>query len=211
MTKLHLAFGGSATDPPHYGHLAMLSAIRRMGFDLVIWFPSGFSHFKPRLTLAAHRVQMTIVAIPAKWLYAPRRYAKLELNFSAVYGEDISTIERFEELTDRYPDSEITFFTGSDCVTPAENGNLPILMWNEAAQLLDRNILILPRPGYAQPGQVVLPAPLKWSWAKLPKENSGIASSDIRNRIATGSSWEHLVPPSVARYIKLNQLYGSNQ
>ncbi len=39
-------------------------------------------------------------------------------------------------------------------------------------------------------------------WTK-PLEQKGLSSSDIRKRIALGEPWEHLVPESVARCVKL--------
>lgn len=45
---------------------------------------------------------------------------------------------------------------------------------------------------------------------RLP-ETPGVRSSLIRDSISLGQSWEHLVDPTVAKYIKLHKLYGSRR
>lgn len=207
---LNVAFGGSAADPPHYGHLATLKAIRRSRrFDLVIWYLSGYSTFKSDITPAIHRDNMSKLAIDPNVICNPRDGGcPMLINVSDVYGEDTPTYQRLIAIRENYRrqgiTAHVTFFTGADSVTPNTQGRLPIEEWYYSPELIKESLLIVSRPGFAQPDDVVLPDNIRWLPAKIPK----IASSQIRGMIAAGDpEWKNLVPKRVAQYIELHGLY----
>lgn len=205
---VRIGAGGSATDPFHNGHLAVLRAVLSSRlFDKVIWYPSGFSDFKPDITLSDHRATMAMLGVPQQWLYNPLPgWAELELRLEDVYHNDKPTYERLIALQERYKGAEVTFFTGSDAVTRTNPDDLfPIQKWSYAERLWKEKILLLTRVGFAQPEDVPdLPANISW----LPTESEGISSSQIRAMIKAGNSaWEKLVPPQVCMYIKHHRLY----
>lgn len=201
-----IAFLGSATDPFHWGHLAVIDRVRTSGlFDLVIFFPSGFSQFKPNSTSTIHRAQLAILGIPKSWLFASRPTAPVELNLSNVYREDVPTIVQFEQLEHRFPEDEITWVTGSDWATPDSTGRIKLETFHRSDELMTKNVLVIPRPGYVTEYQVSLPDNFHWLSATLPD----LSSSGIAAQITQGDPiWRNHVPIEVAAYIIRNRLYG---
>jgi len=208
---MRIGFAGSATNPSHLGHLAVLRLILAYYFDLVFWYPSGFSD-KPGLIDGIHRQQFAHLAFPQEWIYAPEpRHAKLMLDLSATMLPDVPTSERFRRLHYYYPGAELFFITGSDAVTPT-NGVLPIEKWHRYyAELCNEQILIVPRSGFALPQEIKLPPNLQWIASEpLPD----ISSSQIRKLVREEyyfplqqQTWRQMVNDKVASYIDLHQLY----
>lgn len=210
--KIRVAFGGSAADPPHNGHIEAVRLVRNSGkYDLVIWYPSGYSReFKSNLSDAVHRSTMSaILAFPQDWFTNPTDGGCiLQINVADVYHDDIPTYLRMLSIREYYRrkgiEAEVTFFTGSDAVTPESDGRLAIEHWAYAPELLKQPILILPRKGFAQQGDVKLPNTVIW----MQNQPMEIASSEIRRMIAEGNpDWKELVPPRVCEYIELFSLY----
>lgn len=76
-----------------------------------------------------------------------------------------------------------------------------IKTWNDGSELWNNaRFIIVSRPGEA-------PTELPKNYRSLKLNLTG-NSKNIRPHIANGDAWEHLVPPDVAEYIKLNGLYG---
>src|SRR6185295_19082129 len=98
-----------------------------------------------------------------EWIVKPKPgWASLLIDGSATMEEDVPTYKRFQQLREEDPDAEYTFVTGSDAVTPNSLGVFPIDTWQEAHLLRQDNILIVPRWGFAQPGDIELPKNMKW-------------------------------------------------
>jgi nicotinic acid mononucleotide adenylyltransferase len=58
--KLRIGVGGSAANPPHWGHIELLKKLLDSGkFDKLIWIPSGIRPDKPGAIEAEHRKKMT--------------------------------------------------------------------------------------------------------------------------------------------------------
>lgn len=210
QTNLRIAFGGSAAWPPHKGHMAALKAVRRSGdFDLIIWYPSGSSKFKGDLGDPIHRAMMSTLAIPKDWLTHPRDHgARLIVNTADVFHKDTPTYDRFAQIRAYFKalgyTPSVTFFTGSDSVTPDEDGYIPMKRWVNGAKLWRMPITVLPRRGYANPATLRLPKNFRWIECNLPD----IASSDIREMVAAHKrGWSNLVPDLVAQYIRINGLF----
>jgi nicotinic acid mononucleotide adenylyltransferase len=225
---MKIAFAGSATNPSHLGHAQVLQLMLQDLFDVVIWYPSGFSREKPNLLDGIHRQQLAHLAFPQSWVYRPRPgWAKLLLDLAATMAADVPTATRFYLLQEQYKDAEITFVTGSDGVTPGKDGILPIQTWNnyypdpnseqctainpltgeeiEIIPLNQHQIKIIPRQGFVIPGQVDLPDHISWLTDEVLPD---IRSSSIRVLVAKGDkSWRKLVNEQVEQYIDLHQLY----
>jgi nicotinic acid mononucleotide adenylyltransferase len=205
---MRIAFAGSATNPSHLGHALLLRIVLFLGwYDLVIWHPSGFSDYKPNLLAGIHRQQMAHLAFPQNWIFQPQPgQAKLLLDLSATMTEDVPTALRFLMLHQQYPGAEITFITGSDSITPGEDGSLPILNWHYPEILLQEKILVIPRSGFALPQDgIQLPSSISWLDRKAMPD---VRSSRIREMIARGDpTWKRLVNSKVRKYIELHNLY----
>lgn len=205
-TKLRIAMGGSAANPPHLGHLFLISALLHSGqFDRVIWVPSG-DRQKKALVDPNHRAAMTMLTFPRRWLC--RRKPEFIIDFSDVYGKNTPTIEWLLRLQKENPEAEIVWYTGADSVVPQEKygGKCEIeAEWFRGAELMQKyNFCILPRPNYTHPSKLSLPPQFRVLECAMQE----VSSTDIVRRIASGKEFEHLVAPDVARYIKQFQLYG---
>lgn len=199
-----IAVGGSAANPPHVGHLALMeSLIHSKLFDVVIWIPSGSHSGKDINIEPDHRVAMTELTFPR--ILRVRSGATLIIKYDDIYRSNTSTINRLEKLRSDYPDSEITWYTGADSVIPQKKYGYQCEMqaiWSRGQELFKKwNFLILPRAGYRQPSG--LPNNFQVFNIKLPN----VASSRIRKLILTGQPFEHLVTAEVAEYIKRFSLY----
>ena len=89
--KERIAIGGSAADPTHLGHYALIDLLlNKGGFDKIIWIPSGEREDKKRLINSDHRVAMTMLTFPLNWFYAQKTV--FLINFQDVYGVNRPTI-----------------------------------------------------------------------------------------------------------------------
>jgi len=203
-----IAVGGSAANPPHLGHQAVIRALIRSGrFNSIIWIPSGTRRGKEHLVDPNHRVAMTILTFPDNWFF--REGPKFIVDFHDVYGANTPACEWIRKIQIANPGAEIVWYTGADSVVPQErfNGKCEIeAAWTEGPSLMrSAKFCILPRaPFCSHPESLGLSSNFEVLNARLP----GISSSDICRRIKEGERWEHLVTVKVARYIKKFGLYG---
>lgn len=215
---LYIAFMGSATDPSHLGHQAALQRVLSARiYDLVMWYPSGFSKYKPYMLDGIHRQQYAQLAFPEKWIFAPNPgWARLMLNLSATMMEDVPTGLRYQELRDQYPNSVIHFITGSDSITPDKEGVIPITQWKKQKALRKVPIRIIPRMGFALPGDVQFPKKFKdieW-FCDQPVTNRDISSSTIRQLVKCQQhlpkeqqTWRDMMRKQAELYTDLYRIY----
>lgn len=207
MLIKRIAVGGSAANPPHLGHRALVQALIESGkFDLIIWIISGQRKDKPILIAPGYRATMTYLTFPPDWFWKGRTL--LELNCDDLYNESRPTIRWLDYLERVNPKAEISWFTGVDVFIPQPqfNGKSEIeASWVEGETLLrEKPFLVVPRGGYPHPREVKLPPKSEILNVTLPE----ISSTQIREDIAAGRNFEHLVIPAVAGYIKRLELYG---
>lgn len=197
---MKIAAGGSAADPPHIGHVILLTAlIQSNQFSRVIWIPSGSRKDKQYSVSPDDRVAMTELTIRELRL---QNKTELVVRYTDVYYENTPTILCIEILKNEFPETEIVWYTGSDSVAPHPEGKTEIeKYWYKGEQLMKENFLIFPREGYRISPNI--PPNFEIFDFKLPN----ISSSEIRGLIQKEEPFEHLVMPSVANYIKRHGLY----
>ena len=204
--KNQIAVGGSAANPPHLGHLALVNALLKSNrFSKVMWIPSGHRPDKPGFIDPSHRVMMTKLTFNE----LQQKDKRLLVNLSDVYGENMPTIKWLEILTAQNPKAEIVWYTGIDSVIPLNryNGKCEIeARWQQGERLIkDYKFLIIPRASFPHPSQIQIPLE---NFEILDVELPNIASTTIRNLIANGDkSYEKLVTADVAEYITEKILY----
>ena len=205
MSIRKIAVGGSAADPPHNGHYAVIKKLIELErFDLVIWILSGFRPDKNLKVIPDDRVAMTELMLDKTWRTKPG--TRLVVKYDDVYNKNTPTAKRIHRLEHEYPGAEIVWFTGSDSVIPRPEfgGKCEIeVNWTYGQYLMvHKKFIILNRPGYE------IDFGLPENFEVLDVQVPSISSSDIRSRIKFGQEFEHLVHPEVGAYIKRNQLYG---
>ncbi len=213
-------FGGTF-DPPHLGHLILAEEIREaFGLAEMYFMPCNEPPHKDRddLTDAKHRFAMVVAAT----LHNPAFVASpIEVN-RAGKSFSIDTVRELQETMG--DDVQIVFVTGLDAF-------LEIETWNEYRELLDLcHVVVVSRPGHGFDEIAKLP---KWIGERVvdlrdddappagqfPDEGRRVflsdamhidlSSTDVRERIAAGSSVRYKVPAEVERYIRAHGLFRS--
>ena len=185
-------FGGSF-DPVHSAHVALAqAALTELPLDEVRWIPAGQPWQKERsITPAVHREAMVALAIA----HEPRFVLdRTELQRSG----PSYTLDTVRDLARAEPGTEWVLIIGQDQYTGLHT-------WRDWQALLGLVVLaVANRPGPPrQPHAEVQ----RFAHRMVPLPMLDISSTDIRQRVATGASISHLVPPTVARYIESHGLY----
>jgi nicotinate-nucleotide adenylyltransferase len=192
---------GGTFDPVHLGHLAVAEAARdALGLTEVVLIPAGQPPLKPPrlITPAAHRLAMLRLAL------ADRPYLRVSAMEIERPGPSY-TVDTIAKLRQQYGrEDEIYFILGW--------GNLAELpKWREPARLIRMCYLVaVPRPGWPRPDVKALEAALPGITGRvifLDKPYLDISASAIRERVAKGLPFDHLVPRPVADYIEGHKLY----
>ena len=207
--KERITVGGSAANPPHLGHKALIECLLRCGkFGKVIWIPSGVRKDKKDLILSDHRVVMTVLTFPKEWFYGLT--TEFLISFKEVYDISRPTSFWLKQIQEEYINAEVSWYTGVDSVVPQDrfDGRCEIeRIWFNGPRLMQEcRFYILPRNGerYPHPSGLSLPPQFGVIDGDLPD----ISSTDIVRKISKGEKFEHLVVPEVAEYIKRHRLYG---
>lgn len=213
-------FGGTF-DPPHLGHLILAEEIREaFGLAEVHFMPCNEPPHKDRedLTDAKHRFAMVVAAT----LHNPAFVASpIEVNRPGKSFSIDTVREMHETMGD---DTELVFVTGLDAF-------LDIETWEGYEQFLDLcQVIVVSRPGHGFEDVAKLPDWITGRTVDLRGSESSpadqfpaegrcifltdavhidISSTDVRQRVAAGSSVRYKVPAEVERYIRANGLYRS--
>jgi nicotinate-nucleotide adenylyltransferase len=203
--KVKIGVLGGTFDPVHTGHVLMAEeAMDALDLSEVLFIPAGQPLLKPRqeITGAEHRLEMLKLAIEGK--------ARLSICMLEIERPGPSyTVDTLAELkAQREVDTGIYFIIGWDRLA-----QLP--QWHEPERLLQICYLVaMPRPECPQPDAEALEKELPGFSSRvvwLDKPRVDISASDIRERVAKGRGFEHMVPRLVAEYIKTKKLYLENQ
>jgi nicotinate-nucleotide adenylyltransferase len=192
---------GGTFSPIHNGHVAAAKAfMQQMWLDVLYVIPTGVTPHKPMQgdVSAADRLDMCRLA------------------FSGVEGVIVSDMEIRREgksyTVDTLramsrPEDRLFFLCGTDMMLTLDKWYqaedifklcYPVYMRRESDAALDD--LIVQKIAYYQEryGRVV---------RRIVSPVIELSSSQVREAIAKGNEWEHLVPASVASYIKEKGLY----
>lgn len=191
----HLKLGiyGGTFDPIHTGHLLLArDALEQAGLDAILFVPCGQSPLKARKPRAtdSQRLAMLRLALkkePRSWL------SRCELERPAPsYAYDTVM-----EIREAFPRAELFWLIGADQL--ADLGK-----WHRSDELRRLvKFFLLPRgktaPKIRTAEVLSLPQPRRVD----------ISATEIRHRVKSRLPIDHLVPASVAAYIKRHGLYRS--
>jgi nicotinate-nucleotide adenylyltransferase len=192
---------GSAFNPPQVDHLKVVEEARRqLGLDLVVVVPTGDAYHKEPEADPGPEV----------------RYRLAEAAFAGVEGVTVSRLEvdrrepsytyaTLEEIAEENPDSEIHLLMGAD--TARGFGT-----WQRPQRILElARVAVVPRAGVGQDEVTLVFRGLGGSerleFLEVPA--TGVSSSDVRDRIASGTPYEELVPRAVIEIINNEGVYES--
>ena len=174
-------------NPPTIAHVALINAAAAHVDEVLCVLPREFPHKLYSGATLEQRLQML------------RAIETAAMPFSIAVSEGGLFIEIGRECHDAYgPDTELLFICGRDA---AER----IISWNYGEphavdQMLQRfGLLVASRGGpYAPPPQLAARIfPLA-----VAADIESVSSSEVRERIARGEPWEHLVPRAVAGIVR---------
>jgi len=188
---LKLGIYGGTFDPIHHGHLILAhDALEQLRLDAILFVPcarSPFKNRKPQVT-DAQRLAMLRMALknePRFWL------TRCELDRPPPYYAYDTTLE----IREAFPRGKLFWLIGADQL--ADLGK-----WHRADELRHLvTFVLLPRGG---PSPKRLPSTV----LGLPQPRQvDISATEIRHRVKSRLPIDHLVPASIAAYIKRHRLY----
>lgn len=192
---------GGTFNPIHNGHLALGEcALKQLGLDEIWFMPSGQTNLKKGLYIlpGSDRQALILLAIEGNKNF---HFSDIELKRPGI----TYTYETLTELKKLYPEYELHFILGADCLFSIEK-------WVEPSIIMSHAVLVSAVRGDAD--KISLQKQAEYLESKFnatiklldfPKED--ISSSDIRARIANNEPIDHLVPANVAKYIRAHYCY----
>lgn len=206
-----VGFFGSAFDPPHRGHQAVLdAAFSQLGLSGVVAVPTGHAWHKTRaLTDARHRLAMAQLA------FADQPRVAVDARELQRPGPSY-TIDTLLAVQAERPGVRWVLLIGADQA-------MAFAQWHRWRDLLDlAEVHVATRqaqPAHgAQPAssetgarapETPQPGPAEWppGLHALPMPPVAISATAIRDQAALGQPLDGLVTPSVASYIATHHLY----
>jgi nicotinate-nucleotide adenylyltransferase len=194
---MRLGVFGGAFDPPHVAHVALAqAAVEQLQLDQLRIFPTGQAwHKSHALTAPQHRLALAEIAFG-------------ELPRTVVDDRELRrpgptySIDTLRELKAEYPAAQLFLVMGEDQA-------ISLTRWREWEAIVQLAVIcVAGRPsaqehaGLAPPG---LPAQAELRLLRLPSMPE--SATQVRECVAKGEGIAQLVPPGVARYIELHNLY----
>ena len=192
---MRIALYGGTFDPIHHGHLILArEALEQLGLDHVVFIPAARSPFKPGLasTPAEVRLEMVRAAIVGE--------PQFQVDDSEIArGGTSYTIDTVEAARGRHPDAELWWLIGEDHLA-----ELP--KWHRSAEL--QNLVKFAVFARNSAG-TAYEAPEYSGFPRIARRID-ISATDVRARVARGTSIRYLVPEGVRVLIETHRLYRSN-
>jgi nicotinate-nucleotide adenylyltransferase len=199
---MRLGLFGGTFDPIHLGHLILAEQCREScSLDRVWFVVAGEPPHKRRArTAVAHRLEMARIAVAGHSAFA---VSEIEATRPGPHY----SVETLESVRRQHLDDELFFLIGADSLN-----DLP--SWREPARIAQlATIVVVNRPGIDQVDAARLPTfgPGLREIALVTVPPIGIASSDLRRRVAEGKSIRYMVPRGVEAYIEAQGLYHGSE
>jgi nicotinate-nucleotide adenylyltransferase len=195
---MRLGLFGGTFDPIHLGHLILAEQCREAcALDRVWFVVSGAPpHKLGGRTAVVHRLEMLRIAIAGHFAFEASE-------IEAVGPGPHYSVETLERVRREHPGDELFFLIGGDSLV-----DLPC--WREPRRIAElATIVVVNRPGIEEFDPASLPdfGPGAHALRSVAITPVGIASTDLRRRLAAGKSVRYMVPRGVEAYIEAHGLY----
>ncbi len=194
---MRLGLFGGTFDPIHLGHLILAEQAREAcGLDRV-WFvvTAAPPHKSGGRTAVNHRLEMARIAVAGHPAF---EVSEVEAKTPGPHY----SVETLTRLRDERPGDEFFFLIGADSLVDLPTWREP----DEIARLA--TVVVVNRPGIdADPGKLPDLGPGTRPLVAVTVPPIGIASRDLRKRLAEGRSIRYMVPRGVEAYIDAQGLY----
>ena len=192
---------GSAFDPPHNAHVALVrAALEQLALDRLLVFPTGQAWHKARsLSDADHRLAMARLAFEG--------VGRVDVDERELRRHGPTyTIDTLTEVQAQHPAAQLFLIVGGD-----QAAALP--SWHRWRDILDIAIIsiasrghpTLERAGFYAENAGLDSESGRFQPLLLPPMD--LSATGVRDRVAAGLGIDHLVPAPVARYIDQHHLY----
>lgn len=195
---MRLGLFGGTFDPIHLGHLILAEQCREaLNLEKVRFVVAGEPPHKRGVerTAVTHRLEMVRLAVAGN--------PALEVSdIEAKRPGPSYSVETLAEIKAQRPDDNLFFLIGADSLV-----DLPTWRDPEGIARL-ASIVVVNRPGVDAPAVAVPnlgPDALPIQLVDIPP--IGIASRDLRERLAAGRSVRYQIPRAVEAYIEAHNLY----
>lgn len=192
---------GGTFNPIHTGHLLLAQwAMEQAGLDGIIFMPTGNSYMKDREEMlpGPERLKMTQLAVSDRDCFI---CSDLEIK----RGGNTYTSETLEALRGMYPQTQLYFIVGADCLFSIGNWYCPEKIFQNSVLLAaSRNGMPL---DILEKKRRELTESYGAEILLMEFPNIEISSTDIRRRCGQGRSIRYLVPDPVREYISRNRYY----
>ena len=200
-TSRRIGILGGTFDPIHYGHLIIAEEIRHaLALERVLFLPAGQPPHKQGIPVsqAADRVAMVRLAIADNPAF--------EVCLHDIERGGLSyTADTLTALTERFAGADIHFIMGEDSLE-----DLPT--WHDPERIMrTARLAVALRPG-VQVDLTRLEEALPGVSARVDLVATleiGIASRDLRARVAAGRPIRYQAPDAVVDYVAARGLYRS--
>jgi nicotinate-nucleotide adenylyltransferase len=190
LTPSHLGVFPGSFNPVTVAHIALAEAALSLVDEVVFVLPRAFPHKEYAGSTLEQRAELVRDAIAG----APRfslgiaeggLFLEIARECRAVYGKGVS----------------LSFLCGRDAaerIVRWDYGTTNV--WEEMLREFD--LLVAPRSGDYEPDPA---RPARLRQIPLDPKCDEISATEVRRRMASGESWEHLVPESIRR--KVREIY----
>jgi nicotinate-nucleotide adenylyltransferase len=181
-------FGGSF-DPPHVGHLLVVTdAVEALQLDHLVFVPAAIQPLKSGQPVTAphHRLAMVrlLTAGDPRFSVDPIEIDRDGLSY---------TVETLTTFAERHPEAERFFLVGTDVL--ASFGQ-----WRDPERVLRlATLAVMQREG--DRGRIPKGA------VRVETRRVDVSSTEVRERVRTGHAIRGFVPEAVAAYIAEQRLY----
>jgi len=195
---MRLGLFGGTFDPIHLGHLILAEQCRESCGLGRVWFVVAGEppHKRGGRTGVAHRLEMARIAVAGHPAFA---VSEIETRRPCPHY----SVETLESVCRDNPGEELLFLIGADSLAD-------LVSWREPARIAQlATIVVVNRPGIEEVDAANLPdfGPGSHPLLSVTIPPIGIASTDLRQRLAEGRSIRFLVPRGVEAYIEAQGLY----
>ncbi|QEH36145.1 Nicotinate-nucleotide adenylyltransferase [Aquisphaera giovannonii] len=195
---MRLGLFGGTFDPIHLGHLILAEHCREACRLDRVWFVVAGEppHKRGDRTPVAHRLEMARIAVAGSESF---EVSDIEARRPGPHY----SVDTLEAVRRERPEDELFFLIGADSLV-----DLPT--WRDPAGIAKRaTIVVANRPGSTPPDGGKLPdfGPGSKALEAVAIPSVGIASTDLRARLAAGRSVRYMIPRAVEAYIEAHGLY----
>lgn len=190
VARMRLGVFGGSFDPPHVGHLLVVSdAVEALGLDRVVWVPTAAQPLKSEPTAApARRLAMVEAAVAGDPRFA---VSSIEID----RGGLSYTVDTLAAFAGEYSVAERFLLIGMDSVATFRR-------WREPDRIME-----LARVAILQRATGTVAAPVPSGMHVVTTRRVDVSSTEVRERVRAGKPIRGFVPDAVARIIEQAGLY----